>query len=206
MKRNGTKLRIGIFAGSFNPVHAGHISFALQAMQTAGLDEVVFLPERRPRHRAAPEHFAHRVAMLKRAVRPYRQFSVLELADRHFSVARTWPQLQALFAGHQLVLLTGSDVAYSLYRWPHAKRLLAQSELIIGVRSQHDLPTIERLISGWPVQAQDTLMLESYAPDISSATIRQALRRGEVGRVKGLLSSVRRYASREWLYVAPPEA
>lgn len=40
--------RIGIYSGSFNPVHAGHIAFALQALESANLKTIYFLPERRP--------------------------------------------------------------------------------------------------------------------------------------------------------------
>lgn len=196
-------LRIGIFSGAFNPVHAGHIAFALQALDLGGLDEVVFLPERQPRRQYAPEHFAHRVAMLNRAIRPYRQFSVLELADRHLSVVRTWPQLQALFAGHELVMLVGSDVVYGMQYWPHVKRLLARTELLVGVRSHHSLSTIDHLITAWRPQPRDVLLIDSYAADISSAQIRQALRHGEDRHVSGLLASVREYANREWLYVSP---
>src|SRR5215469_15176515 len=101
--------RIGIYTGVFNPVHTGHIAFALQAMKVAKLDSVVFVPERNPRFKPEAEHFAHRVAMLKRAVRPHLSMAVLELVDRHFTVQRTWPQLESIFAGDTLVLLTGSD-------------------------------------------------------------------------------------------------
>ena len=41
--------RIGIYAGTFDPVHAGHVAFALQSLEAAKLDRVYFLPERRPR-------------------------------------------------------------------------------------------------------------------------------------------------------------
>jgi cytidyltransferase-like protein len=66
MKR--TQSRIGIYSGTFDPVHAGHMAFALQAMQEAKLDRLYFLPERRPRYKQGVEHFAHRVAMLERAI------------------------------------------------------------------------------------------------------------------------------------------
>src|SRR4051812_40769392 len=81
--------RIGIYAGTFNPVHTGHVAFALQAVKEANLDEVYFVPERQPRGKAGVEHFGHRVAMLKRALRPYKQFDVLELVDVNMTVNRT---------------------------------------------------------------------------------------------------------------------
>jgi nicotinate-nucleotide adenylyltransferase len=204
MKRTNhmSKQRIGIFAGAFDPVHSGHIAFALQAMAASGLDEVVFLPERRPRHKShAPEHYAHRVAMIKGAIQPHPQFSVLELADRHFTVSRTLPQLQALFTDCELVLLVGSDVVPLMPQWLHSTRLLRQTELVVGIRSAQTSDQVERQIGGWPGQPLDLVLLDSFAADISSASIRHALRLGR--KPKGLLTSVKRYVRQEWLYVSP---
>ena len=66
--------RIGIFAGTFDPVHKGHISFALQAIEAAGLDEVVFLPEPRPRHKQSVTDQSHRIAMINLAIKAYPKF------------------------------------------------------------------------------------------------------------------------------------
>src|SRR5271170_320213 len=99
--------RIGIYSGTFDPVHSGHVAFALQAMKDARLDLIYFLPERRPRHKQGVAHFAHRIAMLKHAARPYRNFKVMELTDISFLPERTIPKLCREFSGHQLVFLFG---------------------------------------------------------------------------------------------------
>ena len=130
--------RIGIYAGTFDPVHTGHVAFALQAMEKAKLDKLYFLPERRPRHKKGVEHFGHRVAMLQRAVKPHPKFAVLELDDVSFSIERTLPRLKREFLSDQLVFLFGSDAIQHLGNWPLAERLLASSELVIGLRSQDD--------------------------------------------------------------------
>lgn len=192
--------RIGIYAGVFNPVHAGHITFALQAMQKAKLDAVVFVPERNPRFKPEAEHFAHRVAMLKRAIRPHKHMAVLELVDRRFTVERTWPQLETIFAGDTLVLLAGSDVALQIPEWSRAPRMLSVCELIVGVRSEHELPAIAQRIMSWEVTPLRLHIFESYAADVSSGAVREALR--ERTEAKGLLRSVQQYARHNWLYVS----
>lgn len=192
--------RIGIYAGAFDPVHAGHISFALQAIEKAQLDRVYFLPERRPRHKQGVEHFGHRVAMLNRASRPHRKLDVLELEDVSFSMERTLPKLQKRFAGMQLVFLFGSDVAQQVPEWPKANNLLKSSELIIGVRQGSQLVHIRQDIQGWPVKPKQLYVFESYAADVSSHKIREALRAQKY--VRGLLLSVARYANRNWLYIS----
>jgi nicotinate-nucleotide adenylyltransferase len=193
--------RIGIYAGTFDPVHAGHLAFALQALAAAKLDKVYFLPERQPRGKRHVEHFGHRVSMLKRAVAPYPEFGVLELDDVKFGVARTWPRLQQRFDGRQLVFLFGSDILAGLQAWPNVDRLLDGAELVIGLRRDDDRNSLHRLVEAWPAQPKALTMFTSYAPDVSSGRVRQALAKGQPA--KGLLTSVERYSNRHWLYVSP---
>jgi nicotinate-nucleotide adenylyltransferase len=191
--------RIGIYSGTFDPVHAGHIAFAKQALKAAKLDAVYFLPERRPRGKTGTEHFGHRVAMLKRASRPYRKLHVLELEDVSFTVATTLPRLQKRFGNAQLVFLVGSDVATHMPEWDNADQLLKQVELVVGVRSSDSSVVMQESLNRWATQPLQTTIIESSAPAISSRKIREALRRREY--VPGLLRSVERYSSRNWLYI-----
>lgn len=193
--------RIGIYAGTFDPVHAGHLGFALQALAAADLDKVYFLPERRPRDKRHVEHFGHRVAMLRRAVTPHPQFDVLELVDASFSVKRTLPGLQNRFGDSELVFLFGSDILPRLQSWPQADKLLAGSELVVGLRKQDNRQELRRIIEAWPTPPKALTMFVSYAPDISSGRVRRALAKGQPA--KGLLTSVERYSNRHWLYVSP---
>jgi nicotinate-nucleotide adenylyltransferase len=192
--------RIGIYAGTFNPVHAGHIAFALQALKEANLDKIYFVPERQPRGNPGVEHFGHRVAMLKRATKPHPQFDVLELVDINLTVVRTLPKLQQLFRGHQLVFLFGSDAAASIPYWPNVTQMLNGSELVIALREQDSQEDIEKQIADWPVRAVRTTIFRSYAPKVSSRRVREALYRRR--RAEGLLRSVERYSDRHWLYVS----
>jgi nicotinate-nucleotide adenylyltransferase len=193
--------RVGIYAGTFDPVHSGHIAFALQALQAAGLDKIYFLPERRPRNKQQVEHFGHRVGMLKRALQPHPQFEVLEFVDVNFSVERTLPQLRRQFPDAQLVFLFGSDIVPGLADWPNAARLLKGTELVIGIRSRDSRAALHKIIEAWTSQPSAVTMFESYAPDVSSAVVREAMRQGQTA-IPGLLTSVERYSDRHWLYVS----
>lgn len=195
------KLRIGIYAGAFDPVHAGHVAFALQATAAAKLDQVVFMPERRPRAKPGVEHYAHRVAMLKNALAPHPDLSVMEVVDKHFTVRRTLTMLRQVFGDVELVLLMGSDTALSIPTWPNAGQLMGACELVVGVRSQHQHARLEQAVSEWQAAPQSLIIFDSFAPHVSSASIRHALRANQ--HADGLLSSVRRYARQEWLYVSP---
>ena len=192
--------RIGIYAGTFNPVHSGHIAFALQALEIGHLDHVYFMPERRPRAKPQVEHFAHRVAMLKRALKPHPLFSVLETVDISFSIQRTLPFLEQQFKTSQLVFLFGSDVIPGLANWPHADKLLKDGELIIGLRNQDDRDSLKEVVDQWKTQPKTVTIFDSYAPHVSSGKVRTALRSNTP--TKGLLASVERYSDHHWLYVS----
>lgn len=195
--------RIGIFAGTFDPVHTGHIAFALQTLQRANLDEVAFIPERRPRDKTGTEHFAHRVAMLRQAIKPHSQLSLVELVEPQLTVNRSLPHLKSVFTGAELVLLVGSDVLPSIPTWPQYQRLLDQVELVVGVRAGESLEAMELHVATWPIQPKRLTVFDSYAPAVSSSKVRRHLRSGRL--VHGVLASVRRYSRQNWLYVRLPE-
>lgn len=194
------KQRVGVYAGTFNPVHAGHIAFALQSLKAAKLDRIYFMPERKPRYKTHVEHFGHRVAMLNRAVRPHPQFGVLEMVDISFSVEKTLPRLRKQFDDAELVFLFGSDAVRDLPDWPNAETLLANSELVVGLREQDNRAELSAEIASWSLSPRRLIMFNSYAPDVSAGRIREALRLRTSTR--GLLSSVERYSNRHWLYVS----
>jgi nicotinate-nucleotide adenylyltransferase len=198
------QMRIGIYAGAFDPVHAGHVAFALQASEAARLDQVIFLPERRPRHKPGVEHYAHRVAMLKRALAPHPDLAVMEVVDRHFTVRRMLPMLQSLYPDAQLVMLMGSDTVAALPEWQYAERLMLEWEFVVGVRANHEHVEIERSVAGWNIAPPCLMVFDSFEPEMSSAHIRRAIQAN--AQARGLLHSVHRYAKREWLYVSPVES
>ncbi len=193
------KQRIGIYSGSFNPVHAGHISFALQALTVASLDKVYFMPERYRQGKIDMAHYAHRTAMIRQAIKPYRRLGLIDNSDVSSSVAKTLPKLSNMYYGSSLVFLMGSDILASLKDWPNAKLLLRSSELVVGIRLG-DESKIEGWLNELPCPPKRLYSFASHAPDVTSTKIRNALRKEE--EVPGTLSSVRRYNNRNWLYIS----
>lgn len=191
--------RVGVYSGCFNPVHSGHISFALQAIELANLDEVCFLPERHRSNKQDVAHFGHRVAMLRQAIKPHRRLKLIESNEITFSVDKTLPKLQQRFRGSELVFLMGSDTFAQLAQWPNVSALLGNSELFIGVRSG-DRDLIDGMIANLPSDPRALRVVDSFAANVSSTEIREALRRQQ--SVDGLLASVRRYSDRNWLYIS----
>ena len=160
--------RVGIFAGSFDPVHKGHIAFALQALKEANLSTVYFLPEPKPRRKTGVTHISHRVAMLERALRPHSALKTLELPDKEFSVTKTMPRLKQKLPDTELFLLIGADSELEhLPNWPLAGQLLKNFGLIIAERSQ-DKEKIKTTIKSLPKPPRALYILKTSGPNISS--------------------------------------
>lgn len=195
--------RIGIFSGSFDPVHAGHVAFALQALKSAKLDKVYFSPESGPRRKEGVTHIAHRVAMLELASQAHPRLGVLELVDRRFSVAQTLPRLRQKFPGDELFYLCGSDMLEHMPEWSLIKVFRANMGLVIGARSDSSAERIDELLSKLPSAAKKTYIIASELPAVSSRQIRESISAHKP--TDGLLASTRNYINKNWLYSTPPQ-
>lgn len=125
---------IGIFSGTFNPVHDGHIAFALKALEACHLDTVIFLPENSPRHKTELPDVEVRAARLRQAVSEWSNLDVLVLDQVRFTVRETLPELHRLFNDANFTLLLGSDVAHGLADWPDIGDLVDEMAFAIGLR------------------------------------------------------------------------
>lgn len=195
--------RVGIISGTFDPVHKGHISFALQAIEAAGLDEVVFLPEPRPRHKHDVTHLSHRISMIKLAIKAYPKLGLVELPDKQFTVGTSLPRLVQKYADAQLVLLIGTDVLSHISVWPNARQLLKKVGLVVAVRGQKDERHAFQLLAQLPVEPPESHVLVSHFKHVASREIRDAIKAGNAP--KGMLASVARYAKQQWIYTAMPK-
>lgn len=194
------KTRIGIYPGAFDPIHAGHVAFAKQALEHFGLDKVYFLPEPRPRHKQGVKALEHRIAMIARAVKHEPQMGLVDVHDQQFTITETWPKITARFAGAELFMLLGSDVAMRLGAWPDlVEHIAAMPVFIVGMRQQsnevnevlHNLQSVRGIAIRYH-------LLETQHQRVSSADIRMRLRKGVVP--SQLHPSVQRYITENNLY------
>ena len=194
-------MKIGIFSGTFDPVHAGHIAFCRQALAN-GLDRVLLLPEAAPRNKRRVSSFEHRVAMLSLATHDEQNLDVELLESPQFSVSETLPELVRRFPDDDLTLLIGSDVVHTFaYRWPGLEELLDKMTLYIGIRGQDTYEEVKECLSSVQaalgVSARYTILpatSNSYA-DVASSQIRADAR--SLSRV---LPSVAAYIHEHKLY------
>lgn len=166
---------VGIYPGTFDPVHAGHIAFALEAERLCRLDEVVFLPEHLPRGKRTVTSLADRVTLLRSNL-THEGLKVTELGSRQFTVKDTLPEILRLFPGSELTLLVGSDVVQtSLHRWEDLATLLSHVSLAIGMRGNDPPDAVHRTMRSLEASYGMTIaykIMRTEHADLASSLIR----------------------------------
>lgn len=192
--------KVGIFSGTFDPIHEGHISFAREAIKNCDLDKVFFMVEPRPRRKQGVKSFQHRVNMVRLAIEEDPKLGLIILEQEKFTVPETMPILTSRFKGAQMSLLMGEDVLFKLIAWPQVGRLLDDVNFIIGTRNnqkelEKHIAEIEKLKSK-PLKHK---VFETKHSGLASSAIRLALRRRE--KPKGVHSEVMAYIELNGLYI-----
>ncbi|HHQ14724.1 MAG TPA: nicotinate-nucleotide adenylyltransferase [Chromatiales bacterium] len=184
---------VGIYGGSFDPVHIGHLRSALELRDELGLAEVRFVPSRVPPHRETPQApAAMRVKMLQVAVDGLSGFVVdqreLEREGPSFTID-TLESLRSERPGQPVVLLLGMDAFAGLTSWHRWQDVLDCAHIAVARRPGASLPETGEL--GRLVEARRTsdparlhrgqgriIEVEVTALDVSSSAIRELVARG----------------------------
>jgi len=135
-------MRIGIFGGTFDPVHLGHLILAEQCREQAKLDQVLFVPAALPPHKQGMSltSFAQRVEMLALAISGHPAFRIDELErDRSGPsyTVDTLTQLQQAGPGDELCFIFGSDSVRDLPIWYQPTRILELATLLVVARADY---------------------------------------------------------------------
>lgn len=193
-RRRHRAVRRGIFGGSFDPVHFGHLRVAAAAADQLGLDRVHFVPARaqplKGGHHEAPA--ADRVAMLRLALEGDPRF-VLDLQEIERPgpsyTVHTLQEVRRAYPQDLLFLLVGADAARDLPAWHEAARLPQLATIVVLTRPGVTPP-------GGPLVNQ---LLVVSPVDISATAIRERIRRAEP--IGGLVpDAVARYIVEQGLY------
>jgi len=172
--------RIGLYGGSFDPVHFGHLRTAFEVCRQFDLDHLRLVPSGNPPHRAAARVDAkHRVAMLRLAIDRVDGLQVddreTHRTERSYSID-TIRSVQADFPAARIVLVIGMDQFCVFDTWHEWQEILATAELIVMERPGETLNATGRAMlkhaGSMPVQLCSVTQL-----DISSSRIRRDLQR-----------------------------
>ncbi|TWI54233.1 nicotinate-nucleotide adenylyltransferase [Pseudomonas duriflava] len=135
--------RIGLFGGTFDPIHIGHLRSALEVAELLGLDELRLIPGARPPHRGEPQVSARqRLAMVELAVKDVECLKVDDIEFRRERPSYTIETLEALRdelgPDVQLLLMLGWDAFCGLPGWHRWKELLELCHILVLQRPDAD--------------------------------------------------------------------
>jgi nicotinate-nucleotide adenylyltransferase len=167
--------RVGVYAGTFDPLHIGHVSFGRAALTEARLDIVYYVPERSPRHKQLATPYDARVSTIVRTLHEYNGLELLELPERALTVDETLPELTSMFPDTQLVLLFGADVVVHMSTWTHIDALVQTCEFAIGMRDGYARNDVVRTLQRLRIDPSRSTIIQTAASHVSSSAIRSEM-------------------------------
>jgi nicotinate-nucleotide adenylyltransferase len=216
--------RIGIYGGTFDPVHNGHLEVARRVLQLFDLDEIIFVPACVPPHKrnANITSAFHRFAMVALATEAEQRLLIstveLEAPDRPYAVDTVERMRTMLGETTELFILLGADSWLEIKSWHEWERLLTLANFIVMTRPGYeldpmtlDMPIPIVNVFGVERRPPDTMTMHDRAPrafltdavqsDVSAVRIRAAVKANNFESVKQMLpSSVAAYIEKYRLY------
>ncbi len=198
-------MRIGLFGGTFDPIHYGHLRLAEEAREHAELDCVYFIPAHSSPFRVSERHAeaAHRLAMLRLATQDHPQFEVSDIEIQRGGVSYTIETLNAFrtqFPEAQFYLIMGLDSLTGFPNWYQAEVIVKHCQLLVGVRPTHDW---EQTIASLPDWVRARLTPVPMTPlGISASDLRRRIAEGRSLRYL-TTPNVIEYIHEHQLYLEP---
>lgn len=206
-------MRVGIFGGSFDPPHVGHLLVAMDAREALGLDRLLVVPAAtQPLKGGAATSAAHRLAMCRLTFDglPGIAVDAVEVDRGGLSfMVDTVAALRGRWPAAELHLLVGEDVVPTLPRWREPDRLLAEVRLVVLHRAAVAPGGMEAMP---PAPAGGAQRLATRRVDVSATEVRARVQAGRP--IRGFVTDdVAAYITRHGLYlresavpVDPPRA
>lgn len=200
-------MRLGLFGGTFDPVHWGHLLLAERCREACELDEVWLIPTGNPPHKSQTgiSPAKARVEMLQMALAGLREYSVNQMEVKRQGTTYTYETLEQLTKDQperELFFLIGADSLFDLPKWKKPERIAELATIVAVNRGGESEPDLSEL----PAEIAAKVKLVTM-PDmaISSSEIRERVRNSESIRFM-LPRAVETYIQHHQLYVAETDA
>lgn len=166
---------IGIFGGTFDPPHVGHVEIAREAVQHLGLEEIIWVPAALPPHKRRRTLFSPetRLALVQTLLSLNPRFAIADIELRRAGPSYTVDTLRAfraVYPNRPLVLVVGEDQFLTFNTWREHRAIQALAPIVVARRGS------ARSSVKWPFSPAAVLRTDI---DISSTMIRAKLARGE---------------------------
>ena len=183
-------MKIGIYGGTFNPPHLGHMAAARTAVDALKLDKLLLMPAAVPPHKTLPENTpdqAHRLAMVEQMADALEMPGVVEVSTLELEregksyTSDTLEELHRRYPGAELWLLMGTDMFLTLHQWHDAKTILRLAKICAFGRTEQDGEAVfapQREFLKKEYHAQTATITLPGLVDVSSTQLRELLQRG----------------------------
>jgi nicotinate-nucleotide adenylyltransferase len=192
-----TKKRIGIFGGTFDPPHKGHIAIAEKAMKQFSLDKIYFVPACMPPHKLDRDFITakQRLTMVRLAVKGHKNFRVSTVELERRGISYTIDTLKAFrgrFHNYDLFLIIGADNLEQFKSWKSPKMILQLAALAVYKRRGFNQALKNKDIPFQPIKGR--------LYQISSTEVRKRLGK-RMTASKLLPEPIEKYIKRHSLYL-----
>ena len=176
-----TANKIGLYGGTFDPVHNGHINIALTSFKQLGLDEVWFLIEEKPRNKIVATSYYHREKMLELALKMYPNLVASNAITKNLGKTHDINSLFVLLENSPKVdftLIAGIDTLQNLDKWQDYSKFISLIDFAIAPRPRFPASAINNLISRLGENAQNFkfTILDMPFSDASSSEARNSIK------------------------------
>ncbi len=193
-------MRLGLFGGRFDPVHAGHLMVAQCALESLELGELWFIPAKTPPHKEAAAAPEKRFEMLLLATNAHPQFRVSRLETGRTGASYTFDTVREVRAQRpedELFFITGVDAYAEIASWYRARELVSSVSMVALNRPSYSLGKVE------PYFKERVRLLDTPRWEVSSTEIRRRLANGESVRYL-VPQPVENYLAKNPLYHEQP--
>ncbi len=213
-----TSTRVGLFGGSFNPVHQAHVQLAEAVQNEWPCSPLIIMPTQTPPHKQPFTVAAeHRLAMAKLAFEklPHIEISQDELLHQGPNYTyETLLRLQQKYPGAEFCLVIGADSFLDLPQWYQWEKLKKLCTFVVGIRvgTRAGLSTgpqtdaIDKMSNDLAAEGIKVFLLKAQLPAISSSQIRTMLETTPAAKLDGLVpDAVASYLKKNNLYAKPTD-
>lgn len=176
--------KIGIFGGTFNPIHSGHLMIAEFLREELNLDKVLFIPTGNPPHKDLNVSAIDRYEMVKRAIKTNDKFDVTDIETKRENLSFTVDtvrELKLIYKSAKLYFLIGLDTLFQLRTWKKIDELSKEIDFAVALRPKYiDISKINEEVS----YLQDNFdtnveIIHTFQLEISSTDLRKRISDGK---------------------------
>ena len=174
-------MKTGVFGGTFNPVHKGHIMLAEYCMDSVGLDRIIMIPTAVPPHKISNNLASEndRLNMCKLACRGKENFSVSDIEIKRQGKSYTYEtltQLKEIYPDDHLYTIMGADMFLTLNRWKNPEIIFEKSSIITIPRDEENKHELENFYNKvLKAMGASSVILPNPVMSVSSTFIRENL-------------------------------